>query len=57
MIRSGTGEPLVLLHGVLGSERIWRDLIPLLEPALRHDRAHAAGTSWRATRHTGLPRQ
>jgi pimeloyl-ACP methyl ester carboxylesterase len=32
MIRTGTGEPLVLLHGVLSSERVWDDLIPHLAP-------------------------
>jgi pimeloyl-ACP methyl ester carboxylesterase len=26
----GTGEPLVLLHGVMGSERMWQDVAPLL---------------------------
>jgi pimeloyl-ACP methyl ester carboxylesterase len=28
----GSGEPLVLLHGVMGSERMWQDVVPLLEP-------------------------
>jgi pimeloyl-ACP methyl ester carboxylesterase len=27
----GRGEPLVLLHGVMGSERMWEDVAPLLE--------------------------
>jgi pimeloyl-ACP methyl ester carboxylesterase len=26
----GAGEPVVLLHGVMGSERIWQDVAPLL---------------------------
>ena len=26
----GSGEPLVLLHGVMGSERMWQDVAPLL---------------------------
>jgi pimeloyl-ACP methyl ester carboxylesterase len=26
----GSGEPLVLLHGVMGSERMWQDVVPLL---------------------------
>ncbi len=30
MIRAGNGEPLVLLHGVLGSERMWAHVVPLL---------------------------
>jgi pimeloyl-ACP methyl ester carboxylesterase len=30
MIRVGKGEPLVLLHGVLGSERMWARVVPLL---------------------------
>lgn len=35
MIRQGRGEPLVLLHGVTGSETMWRNVVPLL--ASRHD--------------------
>jgi pimeloyl-ACP methyl ester carboxylesterase len=30
MLREGSGEPLVLLHGVLNSERVWRTVAPLL---------------------------
>ena len=30
MLRVGSGEPLVLLHGVMGSERHWLDVAPLL---------------------------
>jgi pimeloyl-ACP methyl ester carboxylesterase len=30
VLRSGSGEPLVLLHGVMGSERMWQDVVPLL---------------------------
>lgn len=30
MIRQGDGEPLVLLHGVTGSETMWRHVVPLL---------------------------
>lgn len=30
MIRAGSGPAVVLLHGVLNSERIWDDVIPLL---------------------------
>lgn len=35
MIREGSGSPLVLLHGVLGSESMWRHVVPRLAP--RHD--------------------
>lgn len=35
MIRSGSGEPLILLHGVLGSARMWRHVVPLV--AAHHD--------------------
>jgi pimeloyl-ACP methyl ester carboxylesterase len=35
MLREGSGEPLVLLHGILNSERAWRRVIPLLSP--EHD--------------------
>jgi pimeloyl-ACP methyl ester carboxylesterase len=35
MIRAGRGEPLVLLHGVTGSERMWTRVVPLLAP--HHD--------------------
>jgi len=32
-IREGSGEPLVLLHGITSSAHIWRDVIPLLAPS------------------------
>jgi pimeloyl-ACP methyl ester carboxylesterase len=35
MLREGTGEPLVLLHGVMGSERMWRTVAAGLAP--HHD--------------------
>jgi pimeloyl-ACP methyl ester carboxylesterase len=35
MLRQGSGEPLVLFHGILGSERMWRHVVPLLAP--HHD--------------------
>jgi pimeloyl-ACP methyl ester carboxylesterase len=35
VIRSGSGEPLVLLHGVTGSERMWTRVVPWLAP--HHD--------------------
>jgi pimeloyl-ACP methyl ester carboxylesterase len=35
MIRQGEGTPLVLLHGVLGSETMWQRVVPLLAP--HHD--------------------
>jgi pimeloyl-ACP methyl ester carboxylesterase len=31
-LRMGAGQPLVLLHGVTGSSKIWRRLMPLLAP-------------------------
>jgi pimeloyl-ACP methyl ester carboxylesterase len=34
-LRSGRGEPLVLLHGVTGSATMWRRVMPLLSP--HHD--------------------
>jgi pimeloyl-ACP methyl ester carboxylesterase len=30
MLRQGSGDPLVLFHGVTGSERMWRKVVPLL---------------------------
>jgi pimeloyl-ACP methyl ester carboxylesterase len=30
VLRQGEGEPLVLFHGILGSEQVWRHVIPLL---------------------------
>ncbi len=35
MLREGSGEPLVLLHGILCSEGVWRHVVPLL--AADHD--------------------
>jgi pimeloyl-ACP methyl ester carboxylesterase len=35
MLRQGNGDPLVLFHGILGSERMWRDVVPYL--AAHHD--------------------
>src|ERR1700712_667713 len=32
MLRAGSGEALVLLHGVTGSELMWRRVVPLLAP-------------------------
>lgn len=32
MLRQGSGQPLVLLHGVLCSEEVWKDVVPLLTP-------------------------
>ncbi|MEV4420045.1 alpha/beta hydrolase [Patulibacter sp. NPDC049589] len=48
--RSGEGSPLVLLHGLTGTWRIWRPVIPLLEP--HHDviaptlLGHAGGAAY-----------
>ena len=33
MIRYGKGEPVVLFHGVTGSETMWRNVIPRLAPS------------------------
>lgn len=35
MLREGSGEPLVLYHGILASEGVWRHVVPLL--AADHD--------------------
>jgi pimeloyl-ACP methyl ester carboxylesterase len=35
MIRQGKGPPLVLLHGILGSETMWHRVVPLVAP--HHD--------------------
>lgn len=35
MLREGTGEPLVLLHGIFCSERVWHRVVPFL--AHKHD--------------------
>jgi pimeloyl-ACP methyl ester carboxylesterase len=35
MLRQGNGSPLVLLHGILCSERVWRHVVPLVAP--HHD--------------------
>jgi pimeloyl-ACP methyl ester carboxylesterase len=35
MLRQGSGEPLVLFHGILGSERMWSHVVPHL--AAYHD--------------------
>jgi pimeloyl-ACP methyl ester carboxylesterase len=32
MLREGSGTPLVLLHGVLGSETMWERVLPLVSP-------------------------
>lgn len=32
MLRRGAGEPVLLLHGILGSSSMWRRVIPLLSP-------------------------
>jgi pimeloyl-ACP methyl ester carboxylesterase len=55
MLREGSGEPLVLLHGVTGSELMWRRVVPLLAPhhdtvaltALGHRGGRPAGTGTR----------
>lgn len=35
MLREGSGEPLVLLHGIFQADRVWRHVMPLL--ASRYD--------------------
>lgn len=32
MLRQGSGQPLVLLHGVLCSKEVWKHVVPLLTP-------------------------
>ena len=32
MLREGSGEPLVLLHGIYQTDRVWRHVMPLLAP-------------------------
>lgn len=50
MVREGSGEPLLLLHGITATERIWRRVIPHLTP--HHDTiaitapGHRGGAEW-----------
>jgi pimeloyl-ACP methyl ester carboxylesterase len=50
VIRQGKGEPLLLLHGITATERIWRQVIPHLAP--HHDTiaitapGHRGGADW-----------
>jgi pimeloyl-ACP methyl ester carboxylesterase len=37
MLREGSGDPLVLLHGVTAAEGVWGDVIPLLAPRYDFD--------------------
>jgi pimeloyl-ACP methyl ester carboxylesterase len=51
VLREGSGEPLVLLHGITSDEHTWRHVVPLLAPhhdvivptALGHHRGPAPG--------------
>ena len=48
MLREGSGEPLVLFHGIISSERVWRARRAAAGAGLRHDRANCARPPGRA---------
>jgi pimeloyl-ACP methyl ester carboxylesterase len=55
-LRAGSGEPLVLLHGVLGSSEMWKHVVPLLSH--QHDVIALTALGHRGGRSVakGLPR-
>jgi pimeloyl-ACP methyl ester carboxylesterase len=52
MLRQGSGTPLVLFHGVLGGERMWARVVPLL--ATRHDTIALTALGHRGGRHPSV---
>ena len=43
LVESGEGSPVVLVHGVAGSHRVWDRLVPFLEPRYRVARVDLMG--------------
>jgi pimeloyl-ACP methyl ester carboxylesterase len=49
MLRAGQGPPLVLFHGILGSEAVWRRVVPLV--SAHHDTIVPTALGHRGGRH------
>ena len=46
--RSGSGPPLVLVHGITESRRSWDPLVPLLARSPTTSRSSSHGCGWTA---------